>query len=289
MISPVLPDLSSLPNPALDLRRELEARREPMSKLLTVAVVLALLASPLVLLISAPTAGGVGGDNKAERAPVTYQIRENLKPENKVENQALVKVENQPTPALTREVRIDPALENALENASPNDNFDVLIFMREQPWISRGMRRASRSEKIQYLKSEARSRQPTLVDYLGRLPGVEVNHQYWIFNAVAAKVQAKHIRTIAKRPFVGFIYLQWEREPMLDVSHEVIKADTPQDSGDNGQGVKVGHLGGGIDDDNAWLVRDNDDNVVVQNFNCATNSVTGENESTISEPATGCT
>ncbi len=80
--------------------------------------------------------------------------------------QAQEKGRAQPPPQAEWQARIDPALEVALENASPNDKFFVIIYLRDRVWLPPGLRHASPSEKARYLKEHILPRQEKLLGVL---------------------------------------------------------------------------------------------------------------------------
>jgi subtilisin family serine protease len=165
--------------------------------------------------------------------------------------------------------KVDPDLLRALENCPPDNEFFVIVFLKEQPWIPRELKRAELPEKAKYLKETVLPRQEKLLKFL-RSKGIQVKYQFWLYNAVAAVVPARFIEEVAKLPFVWYVY--WDRplplKPCDDISVQNVRATdvhtaTPENY--NGAGVRVGILGSGIKNNVTWLQRGGT-SVVVKDF-----------------------
>jgi PGF-pre-PGF domain-containing protein len=164
---------------------------------------------------------------------------------------------------------VDPDLLQALENCPPDNEFFVIIFLKEQPWIPKELKRAELPGKAKYLKETVLPRQEKLLEFL-RSKGIQVKYRFWLYNAVAAVVPARFIEEVAKLPFVWYVY--WDRplplKPCDDISVQNVRATdvhtaTPENY--TGAGVRVGILGSGIKNNVTWLQRGGV-SVVVKDF-----------------------
>jgi len=172
--------------------------------------------------------------------------------------------------------KVDPDLLQALENCPPDNEFFVIIFLKDQPWIPKELKRAELPEKAKYLKETVLPRQEKLLKFL-HSKRILVKYRFWLYNAVAAVVPARFIEEVAKLPFVWYVY--WDRplplEPCDDISVQNVRATdvhtaTPENY--TGRGVRVGILGSGIKNDVTWLQRGGV-SVVVKDFRGDLNAV----------------